>query len=183
MSIQYAILGFLSWEPLTGYDLKKRFAESDVLYWSGNNNQIYRALVELHRDGLVTQAIHDQPSGPSRKVYTITEKGLAELRAWLMTVPEPPQVRSPFLIQLTWAGQLGAGELEDLLAAYEEEVRVKLLMLREQAQRETGAPERTPRGALLSRAITAHVDDFYQQELDWVRGLRGEVSQLNEEQG
>ncbi len=180
MSIKYAILGFLSWEPLTGYDLKKRFADSDVLYWSGNNNQIYRALVELHRDGLVTQAIHDQPSGPSRKVYTITDRGLAELRAWLMTVPEPPQVRSPFLVQLTWADQLGAGELDDLLAAYEEEVRVKLLMVREQAQR---APDRTPREAYLWRAITAHVDDFYQRELDWVRRLRGEVSQLNEERG
>lgn len=181
MSIQYAILGFLSWEPLTGYDLKKRFAESDVLYWSGNNNQIYRALVELHQDGLVTQTIHDQPSGPSRKVYTITDLGLAELRAWLMTVPEPPKLRSPFLVQLTWADQLGAGELDDLLAAYEEEVRIKLLMLREQAQRESVVPDRTPRGAFLWRAIAAHVDEFYERELDWVRGLRADVSQMERE--
>jgi PadR family transcriptional regulator AphA len=176
MSIKYAILGFLSWEPLTGYDLKKRFADSEVLYWSGNNNQIYRALVELHQDGWVTQTIHDQLS-PSRKVYTITERGWAELRAWVMTVPEPPQLRSPFLVQLAWADQLGAGELDDLLAAYEEEVRVKLLVLREQAQRAPGAPDRTPREVFLWRAITAHVDDFYAQELDWVRRLRADLSE------
>jgi PadR family transcriptional regulator AphA len=180
MSIKYAILGFLSWEPLTGYDLKKRFAESEVLYWSGNNNQIYRALVELHQDGWVTQAIHDQPSGPSRKVYTITGRGLAELRAWVMTVPEPPQLRSPFLVQLAWADQLGAGELDDLLAAYEDEVRVKLLMLREQAQRAPDAPDRTPREVFLWRAITAHVSDFYERELEWVLGLRGDLSTRSE---
>jgi PadR family transcriptional regulator AphA len=177
MSIKYAIVGFLSWEPLTGYDLKKRFAESDVLYWSGNNNQIYRALVELHQDGWVTQAIHDQPSGPSRKVYTITEKGLAELRQWVMTMPEPPQLRSPFLVQMAWADRLTAGELDDLLVAYEEEVRVKLLMLREQAKRAPGESDRALRETRLWRAMAAHVVDFYEWELDWVRGLRTEVSE------
>jgi PadR family transcriptional regulator AphA len=178
MSIKYAILGFLSWEPLTGYDLKKRFAESEVLYWSGNNNQIYRALVDLHQDELVTQAIHDQPSGPSRKVYTITQKGLAQLRQWVMTAPEPPQLRSPFLVQLAWADQLTAGELDDLLAAYEEEVGVKLLMLQKQAQRAPGAPDRTPREGLLWRAMAARVDGFYQRELDWVRTLRADLRKV-----
>jgi hypothetical protein len=33
MSIKYAILGFLSWQPYTGYELKKLFAESDTLSW------------------------------------------------------------------------------------------------------------------------------------------------------
>jgi PadR family transcriptional regulator AphA len=178
MSIKYAILGFLSWEPLTGYDLKKRFAESEVLYWSGNNNQIYRALVGLHQGGLVTQAIHDQPSGPSRKVYTITHKGLAELRAWVMTAPEPPQLRSPFLVQLAWADQLTAGELDDLLAAYEEEVRVKLLMLRKQAQCAPGVPDLTPREVLLWRAMASRVNGFYEQELDWVRRLRADLREV-----
>ena len=176
MSIKYAILGFLSWEPLTGYDLKKRFAESEVLYWSGNNNQIYRALVELHQDGWVTQAIHDQPSGPSRKVYTITDKGRAALRQWVLTTPEPPQMRSPFLIQLAWADQLGAGELDDLLAAYEEEVRVKLLMLREQAKRTPDTPDRAPREALMWHAMATHVQEFYEWELAWVRELRVDLS-------
>ena len=45
MSIEYAILGLLSWKPFSGYDLKKIIAESEVYYWSGNNNQIYNSLV------------------------------------------------------------------------------------------------------------------------------------------
>lgn len=177
MSIRYAILGFLSWTPLTGYDLKKKFAESDVLYWSGNNNQIYRALVELHQENLVTQEIQDQESGPSRKVYTITDKGHTELRRWLLSTPELPQLRNSFLVQLAWADQLEAGELDALLAAYEEEVQVKLLMVREQHQRSGDLPNRTPREAYLWNMITENLLSFYENQLNWVRQMRKDLSE------
>jgi DNA-binding PadR family transcriptional regulator len=176
MSIKHAILGFLSWTPLTGYDLKKKFAESDILYWSGNNNQIYRALVELHQDDWVTQEIQHQASGPSRKVYTITEKGLAELRQWLLSAPELPQLRNSFLVQLAWADQLEAHELDVLLAAYEDELRVKLLMLHEQNKRDRATPHRTPREAYLWDMITQNILSFYEHQLNWVRQLRNELS-------
>ncbi len=47
MQIDYAILGLLSWKPLTGYDVKRVMQDSPFLYWSGNNNQIYKALTKL----------------------------------------------------------------------------------------------------------------------------------------
>jgi DNA-binding PadR family transcriptional regulator len=177
MSINHAILGFLSWSPLTGYDLKKKFAESDILYWSGNNNQIYRALVELHQQDFVTQEIHDQASGPSRKVYTITEKGSTELRRWLLSTPELPQLRNSFLVQLAWADRLETNELDSLLAAYEEEIRIKLLMLHEQNERRNDAPCRTPREIYLWEMITRNILSFYESQLAWVRQLRTELSE------
>lgn len=175
MSIQYAILGFLSWSPLSGYDLKKRFAEWEFLYWSGNNNQIYRALVELHQNGLVSQEVQHQDSLPSRKIYTITEKGLAALREWALSPPELPQLRHPLLIQLAWAQMLDSEELDTLLGAYEEEVQVKLLMLREQAQRRPTTPNRPPRETALWDKIAGRWLAFYEQEWDWVRCLRAEL--------
>jgi DNA-binding PadR family transcriptional regulator len=57
VSIKYAILGLLSSKPSTGYEMKKVFEESSVMYWSGNNNQIYKSLVELLNEGLVTSEI------------------------------------------------------------------------------------------------------------------------------
>ena len=57
MNIRYAILGFLSWKPLSGYDLKKMFVESVFIYWSGNNNQIYKELIQLTREEMVTNEI------------------------------------------------------------------------------------------------------------------------------
>jgi DNA-binding PadR family transcriptional regulator len=83
MSIKYAILGYLSWTPLTGYDLKKRFEESAAFHWSGNNNQIYKALVELHGEELVTLEVQQQPDAPPRKIYTITHR--LRRRRWALS--------------------------------------------------------------------------------------------------
>jgi DNA-binding PadR family transcriptional regulator len=59
MSIQNAILGLLSWRPSSGYELKKVFEESPYLYWSGNNNQIYKSLTQMQKDGLITyETVH-----------------------------------------------------------------------------------------------------------------------------
>lgn len=177
MSIKYAILGFLSRTPLTGYDLKKRFAESETLYWSGNNNQIYRTLVKLHEQNLVTKEVEQQADRPPRKIYTITDKGLSELKQWVSSTPELPQLRNPFLIQLAWADQIEASDLNDLLAKYEEEVDTKLLMLREQEQRDRDSPGSVPREIYLRDTIRKYWISFYERELDWVRKLARELHQ------
>lgn len=171
MSIKHVILGFLSVEPLSGYDLKKKFADSDVLYWSGNNNQIYRALVQLHEDDLVTQEIEYQDDSPPRKEYAITATGHAALNAWVTTPPELPQLKNPFMIQLLWADGLEDAELADWLAVYAEELRVKILMLREQAARRPLAPDRTAREAYLWQAVAQRWIAFHEQELAWVESL------------
>ncbi|HEY9053605.1 MAG TPA: PadR family transcriptional regulator, partial [Rectinemataceae bacterium] len=75
MSIRHAILGFLSWKPFTGYELKKRFSDALSFHWSGNNNQIYGTLVQLHKDGAVTIEVVAQEKLPAKKLYTITEAG------------------------------------------------------------------------------------------------------------
>jgi len=111
MSIDYAILGILSSKSLTGYDLKKIIQESPFMYWSGNNNQIYRSLVKLHDKGFVTNEVEYQESSPSKKVYTITKEGISELKDWVLSSPEPPEFKKMFLIQLAWSDQLNSEEL------------------------------------------------------------------------
>jgi len=178
MSIKQAILGFLSWKPLTGYELKKLFVESPTLYWSGNNNQIYKTLVELHNEGLVTRQVQLQEDHPSSKLYTITDQGLSALRRWVLSTPELPQIRNSFLIQLAWADLLTPDELDTLLANYEEEIHMQVAMLQTQARRKVIAPERTPREAYLWAMIAKHWLSFHENELNWVRQLRQELDEL-----
>jgi PadR family transcriptional regulator, regulatory protein AphA len=178
MSIKHTILGFLSQAPLSGYDLKKLFAASDMLYWSGNNNQIYTSLVQLHQEGLVTKEVHYQEDNPPRKVYSITEEGIAALRAWLASPPELPQLRHPFLIQLLWADQLEPAELDTLLAQYEEELRVKVLMTREQERRRTAESAESARQALLWQMIGENWLTHYQHELNWTQDLRQRLLEM-----
>ena len=179
MSIKYAILGFLSWSSLTGYDLKKLFEESAAFHWSGNNNQIYKALVELHDEGLVTLEIQQQTDHPPRKIYTITEGGQEALRQWVLSPPELPQVRKPFLAQLAWADQLSGAELDGLLAQYEEEIHIELLMFRENKQRNKVSPQRTPREAYLWDMVMDNWITFYENELNWIRTVRTGLGQLH----
>ncbi|MCG1013246.1 PadR family transcriptional regulator [Tepidanaerobacter sp. GT38] len=72
MSISLAILGLLSYKPMSGYDLKKIIQDSSFMYWSGNNNQIYKALSELRDKGFVTNEVIHQDGAPTKKIYKIT---------------------------------------------------------------------------------------------------------------
>ncbi len=172
MSIKHAILGFLSWRTLSGYEIKKMFEGSMFLYWSGNNNQIYRALVQLHQDKLVTWEIQNQEKGPSKKNYTITKKGLKELRKWVLSSPELPTLRNSFLVQLAWADQLEPDELHQLIRNYEDEIQIQLIMCREQKRRNLINPNRNEREAYLWTMISDNWIMFYETELAWVHKLR-----------
>jgi len=189
MSIEYAILGLLSWRPLTGYEIKKMFAGSAAFYWSGNNNQIYTTLVRLHENGLVTREVEIQENSPSRKIYSITAKGQMELKKWLLSEPEPPQLKNTFLVQLAWADGLSSEELEALLGKYEAEIQMQVSMLQTQKQKKNIAPSgkirdayinaaqaRTPREAVLWTMIQENCISFYESELRWVRKLRKQLS-------
>lgn len=173
MSIKYVILGFLSEAPLTGYDLKKKFSASDIFHWSGNNNQIYKALVELHNEGLVTVEVQHQDSKPPRKLYTLTDVGLAALRAWVGAVPELPQFQNPLLMQLTWAEQLAPDELREMLTQYESNLRIHIAMLREKAHRSS---KMQPSRSFVQRTME-HWISLYELELNWVQSLLHELKE------
>ncbi len=185
VTIESAILGLLSVQPMTGYDIKKMITSSNVLYWSGNNNQVYTSLGILHRNGWVTQEVELRTDGPSRKIYSINEKGREELRKVLLSEPEVPQLIHPFLIQLAWADQLVDGELDLLLAKYEEDIQLQVFMLQTIAQQNNIAPSgkirdsyinpllaRTRREAILWNKIQDNRIAFFQNELKWVGELR-----------
>jgi len=181
MSIKYAILGFLSWRPFSGYELKQLFAESAKLSWSGNSNQIYTPLVELHKEGLVSLEIQLQENRPARKVYTITEKGLLELKNWVRSTPEPPLRKNAFLIQLAWADQLEAEEVDALLEKYEEKLQTQLFTFKVRDQRQD-SPRRTPREIYLWNMISENWIAFYENELRWTTKVREGLMKMKTEQ-
>ena len=169
MSIKQVILGFLSDSPMIGYDLKKKFSSSELFHWSGNSNQIYKALLELHDEALVSLEIQAQDNKPPRKIYTITEAGLKSLREWLQSVPALPQFQNPMLMQLNWAEQLSSEELKGVLENYEIELVEHLELLHGQAKR---LEENS-----MQKRIAQHWLSFYEVELGWIRSLLNEEGQ------
>lgn len=180
MEIQFAILGLLSGSPLSGYDIKKIIAESDLFYWSGNNNQIYNSLVQLHQEGLVTVEVQAQESLPARKVYSITPAGRDVLRRWMLAEPELPELHHHFLIQLAFSAPLSDEELDSLLARYEQEAEVQLRMRQARAEKQP-APRPAAREQLVWQRINAALLHASRSELEWVRGLRQDLHQQAKE--
>ncbi|MFB6365346.1 DUF4180 domain-containing protein [Paenibacillus elgii] len=175
MSIAHAILGILSWKSVTGYDMKKIIQDSPFMYWSANNNQIYKSLVQLLDEGFVTCEVQHQESSPSKKIYTITKEGSAELKDWVLSAPEPPDLKKSFLIQLAWADQLSTDELNVLFTKYEEEVRTQVLLQQEKKLRGPFSPGRTVREIYLWDTIYDSLIDFYKREWEWMQKLRSEL--------
>jgi PadR family transcriptional regulator, regulatory protein AphA len=169
MNLRSAILGILSWKPCYGYDLKRIISDSEIFYWSGNNNQIYKSLLELQSESLVTCQVQLQEHLPAKKTYSITDQGLSELRNSLLATPELPELHQDFLIQLAWAELLSDEEILELLEKYEDEVASRLRLYQAQAARPGSRPDRSKREEYLWKRIAENLINSFQAELDWVR--------------
>ena len=105
----YALLLFIAKEPRSGYDIKAILERTSKWYWVESNSQIYPMLKKLADKGYVSSTL-DQTSGArARKVYTITEQGLARLKEWLEQPVEYSTYREELLLKLN-AGQFMTGE-------------------------------------------------------------------------
>src|SRR6266702_8130617 len=83
MSVPLTLLGLLEREPSHGYDLKRDY---DAFFGRAKPlpfGQVYATLGRLARDGLVVPGEAEPGAGPDRKRYAITDRGVAEVKAWL----------------------------------------------------------------------------------------------------
>lgn len=126
MSLEHAILGFLNYRPLSGYDLKKIFDMSVRHFWSADQSQIYRTLTRLAERGLAEMEVVEQEERPDRKVYHITEAGRDALRDWLRAPLAPHKMHNAALVQVFFAGQLSNDEILAIFEQSAEQVRAML---------------------------------------------------------
>ena len=111
MSLRHALLGFLNYGPMTGYELKKSFDVSIAHFWNAELSQIYPTLKQLEAEGLVEMEVRVQTERPNRKVYSISEDGRRELIDWLASANRTDPVREALLIKVF----LGAAVPKDTL--------------------------------------------------------------------
>jgi PadR family transcriptional regulator AphA len=115
MSLKHALLGFINYGPMTGYELKKFFDTSVAHFWNAELSQIYPALKQLEGEGLVEMKVKVQEDRPNRKVYSITQAGREELLQWLAEPAEMEQVRDPILIKVFFGSALKKDQLVAVL--------------------------------------------------------------------
>ncbi len=107
---KYAILGLLSLDSMSGYDIKKKIEASTSNFWSESYGQIYPILKRLVAEGLATQSVKEQVGKPDRHVYMLTDRGLQELQRWLIEPAEPQVERIEILLKLFFGQQVAVAD-------------------------------------------------------------------------
>jgi len=126
----YVVLGMIALRgPSTPYDLKRAVGHSVGYFWHFPHAQLYSEPDRLAGLGLLELA--SEATGRRRKTYSITETGLAALRAWLAEpTDEHFQMRDIAELKLFFnevgdpadVAALAAGQIrqhEDRIAEYE----------------------------------------------------------------
>lgn len=109
--IDCVILGLLSHEELTGYEIKKRMDTTLKYFWGASYGSIYPALNGLVNRGLAVKRA-DHESRRNRLIYTITDDGRSYLKEWLKLPAEKDELRYETLLKLFFGKE--GGELQSI---------------------------------------------------------------------
>jgi DNA-binding PadR family transcriptional regulator len=168
--LSHAILGFLDYRPMSGYDLKKYFDQSVAHFWSATQSHIYKALENLEKDGMVESQVIQQEGKPNRKQYQLTDAGRAELHRWVSTPLPVEAKREAWLIQVFFAHDLANEEIADLFKNRIERLRTSLSQCQtaQKAIDENSRREGMQRLQSLWQLTLDYGIDYYQNEIDWL---------------
>lgn len=98
---KFLILGLLSEESLSGYEIKKIVDTRFSFFWSESFGQIYPQLKKLCEEGLIEEiSLKQKENNKESKKYSINDKGRHELKEWLEQPVEKETVRYEILLKM-----------------------------------------------------------------------------------
>jgi PadR family transcriptional regulator AphA len=106
-------LAFLTWGPMSAYDVKKAMAVSVSHFWEAAHSQVYQQAARLARDGFVREK--EVPGGRRKKVLTLTPKGKKAVDRWLRSPAAAPELRDEALAKLFFAAHGDVAETKSML--------------------------------------------------------------------
>lgn len=101
--IDYVILGLLSHETLSGYDIKQRMDSALSMFWGASYGSIYPTLSLLLQQEMITSE-NVSHNKRDKIIYTITNKGREQLKEWLKLPVQKDEIRYETLLKLFFAG-------------------------------------------------------------------------------
>lgn len=130
MSLSFALLGFLNYMPMTGYDLKKILDDSTNFFWSAHTSQIYRELKTLEKEEYIISEVKPSEKGPNKKEYCITENGVLYLKKWLGEAHVDENMKNNFMVWLLFSSGVGLDELNSQVQIKLEEYKKEYEILK-----------------------------------------------------
>lgn len=111
MALRHAVLAALLDGELSGYQLAKAFDLGVANFWHAQPQQLYAELTRLERDGLVAGREVVQETRPNKRLFHVTDAGLAELERFTAASAKPSFVRDDLLVQVQAADHVDTGTL------------------------------------------------------------------------
>jgi len=131
--LKYAILGLLSKEDMSGYDITSEFKKAIGQFWSAKHSQIYVELKKLLDEDSISQYIEMAGVKLEKKMYSLTTKGKEELQNWLLELDENVETEKDiFALRLYFLKDIPA---EEIPALFNNQLKLrteKLAFLKEQ---------------------------------------------------
>ena len=131
----YVILGLLSEEPMTGYQIKQIIDIRFKFFWNESYGQLYPSLKSLRDNGYIEELDADASQKRSRKTYRLTADGLKALRHWLAQPVEKESVRLEILLKMYFSHLIEKdvmlGHVLKFKAAHERDLHILSLFEKE----------------------------------------------------
>ncbi|WP_171164945.1 PadR family transcriptional regulator [Streptomyces sp. I05A-00742] len=100
MTLRHAVLAALLDDELSGYQLTKSFDVGVANFWHALPQQLYAELTRLEKDGLVTGREVVQDTRPNKRLFRVTEAGLAALEEFVADAAKPSFVRDDLMVMV-----------------------------------------------------------------------------------
>ena len=110
MSVDHILLGIISLNPCSGYDMKLEFEKGGAGMLSALSfGSIYPRLKALEQEGLIETQHINSTNGRGKKVYELTERGWRELAHWLgQSSDYPIPMHDELLLKMLFWGSSGS---------------------------------------------------------------------------
>ncbi len=128
--IDCVILGLLSHEELTGYEIKKRMDKTLKYFWGASYGSIYPALSDLVNCGLATKR-EGTENKRNKLIYTITDGVRSYLQEWLALPVQNDELRYETLLKLFFGNEQNTEQALSHIKAFEEKIKKELPYLLE----------------------------------------------------
>lgn len=128
------ILGLLSHESLTGYEIKKRMDTALNFFWSASYGSIYPTLNSLVDKKMVTK-VETKDNGRNKVIYTITDAGREYLKKWLMLPVTKDELRYETLLKVFFGYEANPGVIIEHIHKFQKKAEDDLPYLHDTVQK------------------------------------------------
>lgn len=128
MALRHAVLAALLDHEYSGYQLAKIFDTGVANFWHALPQQLYAELVKLEEAGLISGRRVIQQDRPNKRVYTVTQLGLAELERFAGTESKPSCVRDDLLVKVYAVDSMDTNAVITQLLGRAEQAKAKIAL-------------------------------------------------------